>query len=516
MEEQAPVNNEEIQETAGIRWARIPCLILILLLSLFLNLWNNDFPLGHHVDEIKKTHFIVLGHQDFHHPILMLDSVRLVNLYFRYEQKDLQKVVELGRVIMGIFATLTVLLFFLIIRGLLPYPYDLFCTFAVACSPALVIHAHYLKEDTIFTFCCMLSILAFFSLCRQATPVKTLYLGIATGLAVSSHFKGLLLFPLFFVGPFLFRPESRFLLIRRIFHAIPIAIWVFITANYPILKDASTFRMGMAYDMNKIQTGYGAKIFPLPHFFSFHLLNSILPGMTLFLALFSLLAILYFFKNWLQLEFEDRFLLLFIVVFYFVVEISPMKTFPDYMRYVLPLIPVMLYFFCKAFYILEKSISGTWKKMAVRFIFFFAIIYSLQVTLRLDYHMNRDTRKKVLEMVKKMDGRAHVGYFVDPFHGTFFSQHKLEDLRRDRIKYLVLSSFEYDEFEYGAKLKDQIPRVYEWAKAFEEIFSFPYKEIKPVYMSFAFSNPTIRIVDISSIPIPKKREREQWRRRNQR
>ena len=38
--------------------------------------------------------------------------------------------------------------------------------------------------------------------------------------------------------------------------------------------------------------------------------------------------------------------------------------------------------------------------------------------------------------------------------------------------------------------------VYERHEKYEELFAYPTVEIKPAYHSFAFSNPTIRIVDI--------------------
>ena len=38
-----------------------------------------DLPIGIQVDEPKKAQFVLDGHQDFFHPILMLQLVRLAN-----------------------------------------------------------------------------------------------------------------------------------------------------------------------------------------------------------------------------------------------------------------------------------------------------------------------------------------------------------------------------------------------------------------------------------------------------
>ena len=73
----------------------------------------------------------------------------------------------------------------------------------------------------------------------------------------------------------------------------------------------------------------------------------------------------------------------------------------------------------------------------------------------------------------------------------------LDKLRQLKIKYLVTSSFLYERYEYGAKLSSQNPRVYARNNIYKELFLYQYIEIKPAYKSFAFSNPTMRIIDIT-------------------
>jgi hypothetical protein len=77
------------------------------------------------------------------------------------------------------------------------------------------------------------------------------------------------------------------------------------------------------------------------------------------------------------------------------------------------------------------------------------------------------------------------------------ADYNLQKLRSFKVKYLVASSFLYERYEYGAQLSDQKQKVYRRHNAYKELFLHPYIEIKPVYKSFAFSNPTIRIIDIS-------------------
>jgi len=72
----------------------------LLFLSAGLNLYNNTFPLGYHYDEPKKVRFVKSGDQDFHHPLLMLQIVRIANRVLGY--RDDHKIVVLGRSTMAL------------------------------------------------------------------------------------------------------------------------------------------------------------------------------------------------------------------------------------------------------------------------------------------------------------------------------------------------------------------------------------------------------------------------------
>jgi len=57
----------------------------------------------------------------------------------------------------------------------------------------------------------------------------------------------------------------------------------------------------------------------------------------------------------------------------------------------------------------------------------------------------------------------------------------------------------YDRFIRGKSLKNQGEAVYEAYQKYGELFSLPFTEITPPYKSFAFHNPTVRIIDIRGI-----------------
>ncbi|MFC1742712.1 ArnT family glycosyltransferase [Candidatus Riflebacteria bacterium] len=474
---------------------RIIFIFLIFSFSLFLNLWNNDFPITYHIDEPKKTDFIINWKQDFHHPILMLNSIRLANLFFRF--KDKQKVVELGRWVMAIIGTLGIIIFFFLVRELLPHPYDLITTLLLAGSPILVVHSHYVKEDIFLNSFTLLSLLAYFSFLRSPNLTSSFFLGFSTGLAFSSHFKSILLLPLFLLGPFLFRPENRWLLYRRLFSLIPIVTWFFLAINYPLLFETSTLNSGINHDLHNLDGGHAPRAYPLQHYFLYHLFNSIFPGITPPLAIIGLFAIFFFYSRWSKLGFEDRFLLLYTTLFYFAVELFPLKPDADCMRYIIPVVPGFIYFACKGFCQLQLYLQQVKWKILGWVLFSIVIVFSLQRSIRLIYHINRDTRARVDELIALRDAKTFFGYYAGKRIDGWVYDLNLSLLRRKNYKYVVVSSCTFDQYKYTALSGKQPKHVYRRAEVIKRLLFNPYEEIKPQYISFGYSNPTIRIVEIS-------------------
>ncbi len=55
----------------------------------------------------------------------------------------------------------------------------------------------------------------------------------------------------------------------------------------------------------------------------------------------------------------------------------------------------------------------------------------------------------------------------------------------------------YERYRIASRLKGQKQIVYLIQRKYEHLFShYPVQEFKPAYRTFAFSNPTIRIIDI--------------------
>lgn len=161
-------------------------LLAILTLSCFLNFYNLDYPGQIYGDEPKKIGFIVEGHQDFRRPILMLQVAKALNSIIGFENFD--RLIILCRSVSAFFGVLIVLFTYVLAREILDFKYALFAAFAVSGSPTMVIHAHYFKEDIIFTAFSLLSLIAFLKFLKQPTLAGNILWGFATGLAFSAQY----------------------------------------------------------------------------------------------------------------------------------------------------------------------------------------------------------------------------------------------------------------------------------------------------------------------------------------
>jgi dolichyl-phosphate-mannose-protein mannosyltransferase len=474
----------------------------ILTLSCFLNFYNLDFPGQLHGDEPKKIGFVLEGNQDFRHPVLMLQTARVLNSVFGFESFD--RLILLCRSVSAFFGVLIVWFTYLLAREILDIKFALFAALAVAVSPIMVIHAHYFKEDTIFTAFALLSILCFLKFMKQPTLAGNILWGLATGLAFSAQYKAVLLGALYFLIPFFWPKVDK----RRFFKCIGVAfgaaLVVFVVVNFPIFLHPEKFFEGVNHEAGHLIRGHRLKIHALPQGFSFHLLHSIIPGISLGLTVLAFGGLLDVATKWKKTSGAEKLFFLYVVIFYFANEIIPLKPFPDFMRYMIPVVPVLILFSCRAILLIESWIQSlsrvrTTRSWSLPLMIAF-ILWPLVDSILLDYYLIRDTRLKSEAWVESSGKKVLYGRYTNTYrlNGDFRTVLDVDigGAKKSGVEYLLVSSFVYDRYLMGGKLEGQNQRVYELYEKYGRLFSHPYIEIKPEYKSFAFSNPVIRIVDI--------------------
>ena len=479
------------------RSLRMVLLAAILALSLGLNLYGNDFPLGYHADEIKKVRFIRDNTQDFHHPILMLRVVRAANAFARFS--DRQDIVELGRTVNACFGMLIVACAYLLCcKTSRDQSLSLLAAFAVATSPIMVVHAHYLKEDIILTFFLMASLLILLEYVQRPGWLSATALGAAMGLASATHYKGSLFAILRALAAGVFPGNGRSSL-RMLPVAVLCAVAVFLAVNYPLIVDYSTFTQGFLYEYRHALEGHsGIKIRAVPYYGGFHLIYSLVPGVTAGMAITGAAAIAWSAVRWRKAPMSTRILLLYVALFYLVPELSPLKPFPDFMRYVIPIVPPLILFALRAVKTLWSSVPNRGLKMTGQLLMIAIILYPFYCTIRLVHEINDDTRARAEAWIQRSSQNAKYELYtsVRRHDVTSVTELDVEQERKNGVAFLVSSSFMYERFEFGSTLPDQHPSVYKTQEKYQRLFARRFVEFKPEFRSFGFSNPTIRVIDI--------------------
>ncbi|QDV51251.1 ArnT family glycosyltransferase [Gimesia fumaroli] len=471
----------------------------LLLLSLSLNLWNNDFPVGYHGDEPKKVRFTLNYEQDFHIPILMLQLARLGNLVFGFED---ERVVLIGRWVSAFSGVLIVFFSFLFAKRTMNERWAFLVTAGVAVSPILVVHAHYMKEDMLFTACAMAALWFILKFIENPNWKTAIPLGITTGLAWSAHYKSALLVVIAVLIPLLISVPKKLSYYSFLIAAGFLGIYVFLNVNYPILEAPEIFFEGVRHEGNHAATGHSISVSPFDQWFSFHLFNSVIPGLTLSVTLLAVTGMIVLLFCWKETQDVDRLFLLFVVFYYLIPEISPSKPPPGYSRYILQIVPALIYFSVRGIHLLSSHFSSNYVRKGLLLLLSISLSLSFWDTLQLDYYMNwkRDTRQQAAEWLSQAGGKSFYEQYAAAKNDVrSIGDFTPEELRNQGYDFVVASDFRYERYYRGAQTSGQDEYIYNRHRQYEEWFRYPFVEIRPTYRSFAFSNPTVRIIDLRPV-----------------
>ncbi len=478
----------------------IALLALILLTSFILNFSNNDFPLEYHADESGKTKFILGGEAYYKHPLLMIRVNQLVNLLTRFTSP--QDVAVLGRTVSAVFGVLVVVGTFLFSAMIIGHYRALLVALAVAVSPIVVVHSHYLKEDIILTACCCATLYACLRLIESCTSKNTILLGICAGFAFSAKYVAVLFVPLFLLVPLLAKLENKKAVYRSIGIALAIACGLFLLINHTLLFEFAKFQSGISYEVEHVTSGHtGIAISPLEYFFCFHLLHSIVPSITWFVTVPAIFYIIVSLVGWKRTCRKDKVLVAYVLLFYFVVESSPMKSYPGYVRYVAPMIPVLCYFAFHGVLRLVRYVGKTNREGRYAAVLFcLCLLYPMYDSAMLVYYMNRDTRAELAHFLQENPGISYGEQYSKLGRETRF----LASLRNKAklppdTKYLLASSFVYQRFLNAAKRNNPSGRIKKRARFYHALFEHTHIVFEPRHRSYAFTNPVIRVIEVPEL-----------------
>lgn len=473
-------------------------LLCIILASFFLNYINNTFPYYYHGDEDDKAKFIRTGTTSFYHPMLMLLVNRFINYFLGFTRY--QDIVVLGRTLSAAFGAMIVLATYLFAKSIIHKKLALLAALAVAVMPIMVIHAHYLKEDIIMTTFTIGCIPVFFRFIKETTLFNSILLGLFEGLAFSSKYIGAVMLLVLLLAPVVCSIQNKADVYKKILFVFGVALAVFFLTNIYMICNFSAFQEGIAFEAKHVVTGHTEiAVYPTEHFFMYHLKNSIIPEITWPITILSLLYISYIFIKWSRVRWEEKYLLLYLLVFYLVLEISPLKPEPDYIRYVIPLIPVFCYFSLRTVEEIIKYITKSKRLLITSLTFAPLLIYPLYDSINLVSNLKEDTREQLNNLFKKDFRGVYSEIYTKEEPDTFMLCDLLTEEIPQGTKYLVASSFVYERYFKAIEFSKDVPEIVEKWRFYKKLFENKYIEIRPKYRSYAFSNPTIRIFKVKDL-----------------
>lgn len=467
---------------------------------------NDGFRLGLHPDEVRWTADALSGRYEFVQPLLLREvtgfAVRGLGIV------EPQRSVEIGRLLCAAAAAAGIAGLYILVAARAGRAAALIAAAAAALTPLLAIHAHYFKDDALLFAACVWSVVALRRLWARPSAARVAALGAAMGLAVASKEPGVFLWPVFALGAALHPGGRRLARLAELVAAGGLTVAVALATNLPMLLDPARAWSGLASETGGIFAGHWDGV---AYGIGFHLTHSLWRGVgPVFLVIAAAGAALALGRRHRAAPL-DRVMLIYAAVYYAVIELSPLKPWPDPDRYALPLLVPLSYFLGLALAAAEAWLrrlrAGARGRAAMAALAWSAaaalvLLPGAATTLPLIAGLADDTRDRADRILAGRDAAV-----LSELYGSSIGR-QVHGLAEDdggdfgpAVRYVVASSFSYGRYAYGAAVGGAENRgaAARWAR-YQALFRHPYCEIRPDWPTYAFSNPTLRIVDIAAAP----------------
>jgi hypothetical protein len=279
--------------------------------------------------------------------------------------------------------------------------------------------------------------------------------------------------------------EDRTARIRFIALVTVVAGVVFLLVELPVFWEFTQFLDAVRFELSHAAHGHDVRLpISLTHGI-FHLRESLLPGLGLPLVALGLVGLTT--PLWAAPPRRQALLVIaaFAMLWYAVHELSPLKPFPGFARYALPLAPLLI--------ILGASFVGELTDRYLRYgskaisaaIIVLAAIPALYLSVRINGPSADDPRAAVPPLIAGMHPTPYFDRYTKFMHlaGSTLP-----------TNLLVTSSFRYERFIRFGSNRYQHGVVRYAADYYNALFQLPYLEVTNRRPSFAFFNPVTRIV----------------------
>ncbi|CAA9217486.1 MAG: hypothetical protein AVDCRST_MAG42-396 [uncultured Chthoniobacterales bacterium] len=363
----------------------------LFVAALWLYTRHNDFSFYYHPDEPKKVVQIRDGTRNFNHPLLLLTVTDFAR-WLTGGTTDCQRIVELGRWCSAIFAAGAVALFSWL-------GFDRFGVIGgVTTGVALLIqrriyeHAHFMKEDAALLAGIALTFVAIDAVWRRPTTMRALFLGVATGVAASGKYVGLLMVPFAVAALMGRRREAEYK--PRVLLAFAGAFLVVIAAiNYRALLSFGGVTAGFGGEITRLNSRSGIEV----DFSRIDWLRRLL-DLSPFLLILFLAHLVFAFRNLRQLRLPDLLLTAFPLLLGFMLSFSSKQS----GRHVLPAMIIVAVVASFAAIRIAKELHERRARFATPAVLTFVIAafaYDFTGLALLDRGFQRDHRRELVEWI---------------------------------------------------------------------------------------------------------------------
>ena len=395
-------------------------------------------------------------------------------------------IAQLGRACAVVAGGIAVFASFLLAREVLPRLPALAASAAMAVAPLMTVHARYFKEDIFLLPFLLVALVLLIKSLRTPTVTRGILLGAAIGFASAAKYVGWIILP-FSIGFLVLAPcfQDRGDRVKFIALVVLVACIAFLLIELPVFWEFAQFRRAVHFELSHAAHGHDVRLPISITYGIFHLRESLLPGLGWPLLVLGLLGLTT--PIWAAPARRAGLLVIasFALLWYAAHELSPLKPFPGFHRYVLPLAPLLIILAASFIYELADRYVSRGSDFVTVIIVVLATIPALRLSLLINGPSADDLRSALPPLLSKLQ--------PTPFFDRNTNFVGL-GATANPTNLFVTSSLRYERYiRFGSEPRQSSVTSVR-ADYYNALFQFPYLEITNGRPSFAFFNPVVRVV----------------------
>lgn len=463
--------------------------VLLASAATFLFHLAPSLPLGVAFDEPLKVNFVLKGKQNFQHPILMLQLVRLAS--FLAGTSDKESVFALGRLAAAASGGLLVFSAIAVARRATGDLAALGAGVLTAVAPLTVLHAQLFKEDMFLAPWLILGLLALDHLVERPAWRQAVLFGLAAGLAASAKYVGVVVLALSLLPPLWVDTDlGRYY--RMVALAVAVAAAVFCAVNLPLFANPLTFVGGVKSEVDHALTGHLIVLYGWQSHFIFTWTANLWPGLRAPLALTGLAGALIVAASWRESPPVLRRLLIFGLAWYLLHELPPMKPFPEGARHVTVMAAVFAIFAAFAAEWVANRLQPRFRAVTVAAMIAAIAVIPAITSYRLVQSAANDTQVVTKRIAESLSQPAIWARPATTEPSLELSR-PVETIEQ-RPGFVVINELFAEQYLKALSLGGQKRQMRQRARAYEALAKRPALRVSSTAGSFAFRNAPYRII----------------------